>query len=158
MSRSPITPQGFTAIVADLKYHKEVLRMRIVRDIEEARAHGDISENSEYEDAKERQSLCEGRIADLEYRVSTAQVIDVTLLTPSERVVFGTTVEIRNTNTDDVRKYQIVGETEADVERGKISFKSPLGAALVGRSVGDEVSVPAPAGRQTWEVVEVHYV
>lgn len=158
MSRSPITPKGFTTLVADLKYHKEVLRMKIVRDIEEARAHGDISENSEYEDAKERQSLCEGKIADLEYRVSTAQVIDVTQLEPSDRVVFGTTVEIRNTNTDEVRKYQIVGETEADVENGKISFKSPLGAALVGRSVGDEVTVPTPSGRQTWEVVEVHYV
>ena len=157
MIRNPITPRGYAALLEELKHHKEVLRPRIVRDIEEARAHGDISENSEYEDAKERQSLCEGRIAELEHRVSTAEVIDVTKLPKSSRVVFGTTVVISNQNSGEERRWTIVGETEADVESGKISLKSPLGAALVGRSVGDEVVVPAPAGRQVWDVIEVHY-
>jgi transcription elongation factor GreA len=157
MIRNPITPRGYAALLEELKHHKEVLRPRIVRDIEEARAHGDISENSEYEDAKERQSLCEGRIAELEHRLSTAEVIDVTKLPKSSRVVFGTTVLIANQASGEERRWTIVGETEADVESGKISLKSPLGAALVGRSVGDEVVVPAPGGRQVWDVIEVHY-
>ncbi len=157
MTRNPCTPQGFTALLAELKQQKEVRRPKIVRDIEDARAHGDISENSEYEDAKERQAHCEGRIAELEGFLATAEVIDVAKLTPSDRVVFGTTVRIVNPNTREERCFQIVGETETDVERGKISFKSPLGSALVGRNLGDEVIVPAPGGRQTWEVIEVSY-
>jgi transcription elongation factor GreA len=157
MTRNPVTPEGYATLVADLKNHREVLRPKIVRDIEEARAHGDISENSEYEDAKERQAHCEGRIAELEHAITTAEVIDVARLTPSERVVFGTTVLIVNNSTQEERKYRIVGEKEANVEKGRISYKSPLGAALVGKSVGDEAVVPAPGGRQTWEVVEVRY-
>lgn len=157
MTRNPVTPEGYTALVAALKHQKEVVRPGIVRDIEEARAHGDISENSEYEDAKERQALCEGRIQDLEGRVASAEIIDVLKLEPSERVVFGTTVVIENSDTGDERTWRIVGETEADIEGGKISFKSPLGRALIGRNEGDEVVVPAPGGTQNWEIVEVRY-
>ena len=157
MRRNPLTPQGYASLLAELKHEKEVRRPRIVKDIEEARAHGDISENSEYEDAKERQAHCEGRINELEQFLATAEVIDVSKLTPSDRVVFGTTVRIVNPTTQEERTFQIVGETESDVERGKISFKSPLGSALVGRSLGDEVNVPTPGGRQTWEVIEVNY-
>jgi len=155
--RNPVTPEGYKALVEELKHEKEVVRPQIVRDIEEARAHGDISENSEYEDAKERQAHCEGRIAELEHRVATAEVIDVKKLPVSDRVVFGTTVRIENTETGEERTWTIVGETEADIERGRISFKSPLGKALIGRHEGEEVVVPAPSGKQTWEIIEVRY-
>lgn len=157
MTRHPVTPEGYAALVAELKRQKEIVRPGIVKDIEEARAHGDISENSEYEDAKERQSLCEGRIADLENRVSCAEVIDVAKLEPSDRVVFGTTVTIEDPDSGNSRTWRIVGETETEVENGKISFRSPLGQALIGKSEGDEVTVPAPGGRQTWEIVAVDY-
>lgn len=156
MTRNPITPEGYEALLAALKHEKEVVRPGIVRDIEEARAHGDISENSEYEDAKERQSHCEGRIAELETHVATAEIIDVSKLTPSGRVVFGTTVVIESA-AGESRTWRIVGETEADIERRRISYKSPLGKALIGRSEGEEVVVPTPGGTQTWEIVEVRY-
>ena len=157
MTRYPVTPEGYEALVAELKHHKEVLRPQIVRDIEEARAHGDISENSEYEDAKERQALCEGRIAELEGRVAAAEVIDITRLPENDRVVFGATVTIENTKSGEVRTWRIVGEDEANVEGGMISYKSPLGKALIGKNEGDEAEVPAPSGKQSWEIVEVRY-
>lgn len=155
--RYPVTPDGYQALVAELAHLREVVRPQIVRDIEEARAHGDISENSEYEDAKERQSHCEGRIAEIEGRVAAAEIIDVTKLPPSSRVVFGATVTIENSTNGETRTWRIVGENEADVERGKISYKSPLGKALIARSEGDEVKVVVPSGEQTWEIVEVQY-
>ncbi len=157
MNRNPVTPEGYAALVEALKYEKEVVRPGIVRDIEDARAHGDISENSEYEDAKERQALCEGRIQELEGRVASAEIIDVRKLPPSDRVVFGTTVVIENPDTGEERTWRIVGETEADVAKGRISFKSPMGKALIGRSEGEEVRVPAPGGVRVWEIVEVRY-
>jgi transcription elongation factor GreA len=157
MTRTPVTPEGYAALVAELTHHKEVVRPQIVRDIEEARAHGDISENSEYEDAKERQAHCEGRIAELESRVATADVIDISRLPVTDRVVFGATVTIESPATGEKRTWRIVGEDEADVESGKISFKSPLGKALIGRHEGDEAVVPAPSGQQHWEIVEVRY-
>ncbi len=157
MNRNPVTPEGYEALVADLKHQKEVVRPQIVRDIEEARAHGDISENSEYDDAKERQAMCEGRIAELEGRVASAEVIDVTKLPANDRVVFWVTVKIENSDSGEERTWRIVGEDEADVELGKISYKSPLGRALIGCREGDEAEVPAPSGKQTWEVVEVSY-
>lgn len=156
MTRHPITPEGYDALLADLKAHKEVIRPQIVRDIEEARAHGDISENSEYEDAKERQSLCEGRIAFLEGMVASAEIIDVLKLKRDGRVVFGTTVLLSEPSGEE-QTWRIVGETEADVKEGRISFKSPLGHALIGREEGDEVTVPTPGGTRVYEVVEVRY-
>lgn len=157
MNRNPVTPEGYEALVAELKRLKEVVRPQIVRDIEEARAHGDISENSEYEDAKERQALCEGRVAELESRVASAEVIDIAKIPVSDRVVFGVTVTIENTESGDERTWRIVGEDEASVEKGTISFKSPLGRSLIGRTAGDEAVVPAPGGKQTWEILEVRY-
>lgn len=157
MTRFPVTPEGYAALTKELRRQKEVVRPGIVRDIEEARAHGDISENSEYEDAKERQALCEGRIRELEGQVAAAEIIDVAKLEPSERVVFGTTVQIENVDSGEERTWRIVGESEASVEDGTISFKSPLGRALIGRNEGDEVAVPAPGGKQAWEIVEVRY-
>ena len=156
MTRYPVTPEGYSALLAELQHLREVLRPQIVRDIEEARAHGDISENSEYEDAKERQAHCEGRIAEIEGRLATAEVIDVTKLPKTDRVVFGATVTIERNGES--RTWRIVGENEADVESGKISYKSPLGKALIGRHEGEEAVVPAPSGNQTWEIVEVRYV
>jgi transcription elongation factor GreA len=157
MTKNPVTPEGYTALMAELTHWRQVMRPKIVRDIEEARAHGDISENSEYEDAKERQAHCEGRIAELEGRVAAAEIIDVTKLSNNGRVVFGSTVRIESTTSGDSRTWRIVGEDEADVDKQKISFKSPLGKALIGKNAGDEVVVPAPSGNQTWEIVEVLY-
>lgn len=156
MERNPMTPEGYEALMADLAHHKSVLRPQIVRDIEEARAHGDISENSEYEDAKERQSLCEGRIALLESMVATAEIIDVDKVPRDGRVVFGTTVLLENDNGEEFR-WRIVGVHEADVDNGKISFKAPLGRALIGKEEGEEVVVPTPGGNRTFEIVEVRY-
>ncbi|MCA9492793.1 MAG: transcription elongation factor GreA [Myxococcales bacterium] len=156
MTRYPVTPEGYAALVAELANYKEVVRPQIVRDIEEARAHGDISENSEYEDAKERQAHCEGRIAELEGRVASADIIDVTKLPKNDRVIFGSTVVIENGNGER-RTWRIVGEDEASVESGTVSYKSPLGKALIGKNEGDEAVVPAPSGNQNWEILEVHY-
>ncbi|NCG18414.1 MAG: transcription elongation factor GreA [Rhodobacterales bacterium] len=157
MTRNPITPEGFVRLETELKHLKSVVRLGIVRDIEEARAHGDLSENSEYDDAKERQSLCEGRIQMLEGLAASAEIIDVAKLPVTDRVVFGTTVDIENADSGDTRTWRIVGVTEASVEDGMISYKSPLGRALIGHSVGEEVVVPAPSGRQTWEILAVRY-
>ncbi len=157
MQRHPMTPEGFGAIEKELKELKEFTRPRIVRDIEEARAHGDISENSEYEDAKDRQGHCEGRIGELETVLAGAEVIDVTRLPPSDRVVFGVRVQISSAESGEERTWRIVGEKEASIPDGRISFRSPLGRALIGRHVGDEVQVPAPSGVQKWEIVDVVY-
>lgn len=158
MSRHPITPEGYEKLSAELRHHKEVVRPGIVRDIEEARAHGDISENSEYEDAKERQSLCEGRIAFLENAVAAAEIIDVSKLHQDGRVVFGTTVVLEDPDSGETRRYRLVGETESDIEAGLISFKSPLGRAMIGREEGDEVLVDTPGGQKRWEICEVLYL
>ena len=157
MTQNPVTPEGYEALLGELNRLRSVVRPQIVRDIEEARAHGDISENSEYEDAKERQAHCEGRIAELEGRVAAAAVIDVTKVPNHGRVVFGSTVRIENTATGDERTWRIVGEDEAEIEKQKISYKSPLGKALIGKREGDDVVVPAPNGNQTWAIVEIRY-
>ncbi|TNE89151.1 MAG: transcription elongation factor GreA [Deltaproteobacteria bacterium] len=156
MKRNPVTPEGLASLEADLKHHKSVLRPQNVRDIEEARAHGDISENAEYEAAKERQALIEGRIAQLENLVATAEVVDVMKLPQDGRVVFGTTVVLENEEGDE-RTWRIVGATETDVNAGKISYLTPVAKACIGKREGDEVVVPAPGGSQTWEIVEVRY-
>jgi transcription elongation factor GreA len=157
MDRNPITPEGYTALVARLKHLKSVVRPGIVRDIEEARAHGDISENSEYEDAKERQSLTEGRIIETERLVASAEIIDVTKLNVSDRVVFGTTVVLADSGTGEEKTWRIVGETETDVPGGLISCKSPLARAMIGKSEGDEVVVATPKGNRVLEILEIHY-
>ncbi|RME26620.1 MAG: transcription elongation factor GreA [Deltaproteobacteria bacterium] len=157
MDRVPMTPEGHRALEAELKRHLEELRPQIVKDIEEARAHGDISENSEYEDAKHRQALCEGRIAELKGKLARAEIIRMEDLEPSDRVVFGTTVELEDQETEETVRYRIVGVDEADVSRGMISFSSPIGRALIGRSVGDEVQVRTPGGLRSFIIVDVHY-
>jgi transcription elongation factor GreA len=157
MQRKPVTPAGYEALVRDLGYQKEVLRPSIIIDIEEARAHGDISENSEFEDAKERQAHCAGRIRELEHLVATAEVIDVAKLPRDGKVRFGTTVSVANSATGDERVYTIVGASEADISAGRISYLAPLAQALMGRTEGDEVEVPTPGGRVRWEILAVRY-
>lgn len=158
MQRHPMTPEGHKRLSETLKHLKEVVRPQIVKDIEEARAHGDLSENSEYEDAKERQSLTEGRVRDMESKLTAAEIIDVTKLEPSDRVVFGVTVVVEDSETEVEARYRIVGEDESDVKKGLISVLSPIARALIGREVDDEVTVRAPGGDRKMVIIEVLYV
>ena len=158
MQRHPMTPEGHKRLSETLKHLKEVVRPQIVKDIEEARAHGDLSENSEYEDAKERQSLTEGRVRDMESKLTAAEIIDVTKLEPSDRVVFGVTVVVEDSETEVEARYRIVGEDESDVKNGLISVLSPIARALIGREVDDEVTVRVPGGDRKMVITEVLYV
>jgi len=155
--RNPVTPEGHATLTTRLQHEKSVVRLQIVRDIEEARAHGDISENSEFEDAKERQALCDGRIRLLEGLLASAEIIDIEKIPPIDRVVFGCWVTIENADTGEERTYRIVGGQQADVESGLISYQSPIGKALIGKSEGDEVTVTTPSGKIEYEVVSIHY-
>lgn len=152
-----MTPVGYQKLLAEFKHVREVLRPQVVRDIEEARAHGDISENSEFEDAKERQAHLDGRMRDIEARLSLADVIDITKVEPSDRVIFGTTVDLEDTDTGESTTYKFVGTEEMDVKAGLISYSSPIGRALIGRSVGDEVRFETPKGTRTVVINAVHY-
>ncbi|MCK6527814.1 transcription elongation factor GreA [Myxococcota bacterium] len=157
MQRVPMTPAGLEILRTELRRYKEVERPKVVRDIEVARAHGDISENSEYEDAKERQSFIEGRIRELESMVSAAQVIDPTRLS-GEKVMFGATVTLCDTETEEESTYQIVGQMEADVTAGRISVNSPIARAIMGKLVGDVVRVRVPKGERELEITHVKFV
>ncbi len=157
MQRNPVTPEGYAALEAELRRYRTEYRPQNVKDIEEARAHGDISENAEFEAAKERQAMIDGRIRELEGLVASAEVIDVAKVPRSGRVVFGTTVVLEDPDSGEARRWTLVGRTESDVENGRISFETPVGRALIGREEGEEVVIPTPGGRQTWEIVEVLY-
>ena len=161
MKRFPMTPEGKRLLEEEVKYLKEVKRHEIIKDIKEARAHGDLSENSEYDDAKERQSLCEGRIKDIDAKLSLARVIDVKENAPSEgedrKVIFGCTVVLEDEDENEL-VYKIVGVDESDVKSGKISNVSPIAKALMGKEEGDEVSFRAPRGMRTLEIIEVKYI
>ena len=158
MQRHPMTPEGHKTLTSTLKHLKETVRPQIVKDIEEARAHGDLSENSEYEDAKERQSLTEGRVRDIESKLTASEVIDVTKLEASDRVVFGVTVVVEDLETEIETKYRIVGEDESDVKAGLISVRSPIARAMIGREVDDEVTVRAPGGDRKMVITDVQYI
>jgi transcription elongation factor GreA len=155
--RIPMTPKGYAKVLAELNYHRQVLRPQVVRDIEEARAHGDLSENAEYDAAKDRQSHIEGRTIELESALSMAEVIDIHKVTPSDRVIFGTTVDVEDVDTVESFSYRIVGTEEADVKTGMISYVSPIARALLGRSVGDEVRFDTPKGQRSMLINAVHY-
>lgn len=157
MQRNPITPEGHKRLEAEVKHCKSVLRPRVVKEIEEARAHGDLSENAEYDAAKDRQGLLEARITDLETKLATAEVIDVTQMAGGERVIFGTTVELMNLDTEAELSYRVVSEYEADVKQGLVSYTSPIGRALIGKEVGDEVRVAAPGGERLFEILDIHF-
>jgi transcription elongation factor GreA len=157
MSKIPITTRGAELLRAELHRLKTVDRHAVITAIAEARAHGDITENAEYEAARERQGFIEGRIIELEAKLSNAQIIDPALLDDDDRVVFGTTVELLDTATKETVAYQIVGEDEADLKLGKISYSSPIAKALIGKSSGDVAEVRTPGGVKEFEIVDVRY-
>lgn len=157
MSTYPITTRGYTAIKKELDHLKKVDRPAIIKAIAEARSHGDLSENAEYHAAKERQGFIEGRIKNLEGIVATAEVIDPAKLS-GERVLFGATVTLLDLEKESEITYQVVGEVESDINHGRISVRSPIGGALIGREVGDEVTVQTPSGARKYEIVSVDFV
>ncbi len=156
MDKIPMTPGGFVALEEELKKRQQVERPRIVEAISEARSHGDLSENAEYHSAKEAQSLNEGRIAELEDKLSRAEVIDVSKLSGST-VMFGATVTLVDEDTEEEKMYQIVGEAEADVKSGKVSITSPTARALIGKKKGDTVEVNTPGGGKSYEILKVAF-
>jgi len=158
MKRMPMTLKGAERLRAELKRLKTIERPRVIQAIAEARAHGDLSENAEYHAAREEQSFMEGRIKDIEANLSTADIIDVSTLQVTERVVFGATVNLENQDDGAKIVYQIVGDAEADIKTGLISILSPIARALVGKSEGDVVDVAAPGGVRSYEIVAVRYL
>ena len=158
MDTIPITANGARNLEAELKKLKDIDRPRIVHDIAVAREHGDLKENAEYHAAREEQSFCEGRIKEIESKLSRLQVIDITKLNQDGRCVFGTTVSIMNVEDESEITYQIVGEDEADLSQRKISCMSPIARALLGKEEGDEVTVNAPKGDIVYEILEVKYI
>lgn len=159
MDRTPLTETGAKALRSELGRLKKTERPRIVAAIEEARAHGDLKENAEYHAAKEEQSFNEGRVAEIESKLSSAQIVDVARAgaQANGRIIFGATVDLADEDSGDELTYQIVGEDEADIKQGLLSFASPIARALIGKSEGDVVNVDVPGGKRTLEVVEVRY-
>lgn len=157
MQKVPMKKKGAERLQKELKNLKVVERPAIIAAIAEARAHGDLSENAEYHAAREKQSFIEGRIQELEYAVSCAEVIDTAAL-KGDKVVFGATVLLMDEDTEVEQTYQIVGQYEADLEHGLISIQSPLARALIGKSVGDSVEVASPKGGKSYEILNVEYV
>ncbi len=156
MEKIPMTRGGFDALDVELKTLKSVERPAVIRAIAEAREHGDLSENAEYHAAREKQSFIEGRVKELEAILSLAEVIDPSKL--SGTIKFGATVVLIDEVSDEERKYQIVGETEADIERGLLNIRSPLARALIGKEEGDSVEVKTPGGDRNYEVLSIRYV
>ena len=157
MTRTPMTLRGAERLRAELKTLKSEARPNIIKAIAEARAHGDLSENAEYHAAREQQSFIEGRINDIENRLSNAEVIDVTKLTASGRVVFGSTIELEDQDRNKV-VYQLVGDDEANIKQGLLSVSSPIARALIGKSEGDVVDVTTPGGTRSYEIMSVRYI
>ena len=155
--RAPITLQGAQRLRAELEELKSVKRPAVINAIAEARAHGDLKENAEYHAAREQQGFIEGRIKQLEAELSHAQIIDVSALNAGSRVVFGATVDLADTETDESRRYQIVGDLEADIKLGLIAISSPVARALIGKHEGDTITIDAPGGIREYEIVGVSY-
>jgi len=158
VNQIPVTVKGAALLKDELQRLRGTDRPNVIQAIAEARAQGDLSENAEYESAKERQSFIEGRIAELESKLSNLQIIDPKTLNADGRVVFGATVNLEDLDSGDKKTYQIVGDDEADIKGGKISVSSPIARALIGKSVGDIAEVAAPGGIKEYEVIEVQYV
>ncbi|MCC2638352.1 MAG: transcription elongation factor GreA [Moraxellaceae bacterium] len=158
MQRYPMTKQGHDALQTELQQLKSVDRPRISAAIAEARAHGDLKENAEYHAAREQQGFVEGRIQDIEGKLSNAQVIDVTAMPKTGKVIFGVTVTIVNCETDEEKTYQIVGDDEADIKNNKISVNSPIARGLIGKEEGDAVGIQTPAGIVEYEIAAVRYL
>ena len=154
MKRNPMTRDGYRALQEEFERLKKVERPQIIRAIEEARGHGDLSENAEYIYAKERQSLIEGRIGELEHKLGTAEIIDTSRL-QSDRIVFGSRFILCNIDTDEETVFQIVGVDESDISQGKISIESPMAKALIGKKIDDDIVVDTPNGKREFEIVEI---
>jgi transcription elongation factor GreA len=154
LERIPVTKQGFEALKKELETLKKIERPQNIKAIEEARAHGDLSENAEYAAAKDRQGFIEGRISDLEFKLANIDIIETDKL-PKDRAVFGCKVVLENIETGEDVSYQLVGPDESDIENGRISVSSPLGKAIIGRKPGDELSLNVPGGRRIYELVEI---
>ncbi|MHB1143929.1 MAG: transcription elongation factor GreA [Thiobacillus sp.] len=157
MNKFPITVVGAEKMRAELQNLKSVERPAVIQAIAEARAQGDLSENAEYDAAKEKQGFIEGRIADLEAKLSNAQIIDPRTLDADGRIVFGATVELEDAESGESVTYQIVGDDEADIKQGMISVSSPIARALIGKYAGDSVEVQAPGGVRHYDVLDVEY-
>ncbi|HSV18118.1 MAG TPA: transcription elongation factor GreA [Casimicrobiaceae bacterium] len=157
MQKVPMTVEGAERLKAELHRLKTVERPAVIQAIAEARSHGDLSENADYDAAKERQGFIEGRISEVESKLANAQVIDPQAVEADGRVVFGATVEIEDLDSGDRNAYQIVGDDEADIKASKISVNSPIARALIGKSEGDQVEVRAPGGLRNYEVRQVRY-
>lgn len=158
MQKSPMTAEGAQKLREELQRLKFVERPRITNAIAEARALGDLKENAEYHAAREQQSFTEGRIAEIESKLATAEIIDVTKVNAQGRVVFGATVELMNLGTEEEVKYRIVGEDEADIKAGLVSINSPVARGLIGKRGGDTVTVQVPSGAVEYEILAVHYL
>jgi transcription elongation factor GreA len=154
LERIPMTRQGYQTLKKELEHLKSKERPRVIRAIEEARSHGDLSENAEYDAAKERQGFIEGRLSELGYKLGNAEIIDVDNL-PKDRAVFACTVVLENVDTGEDVEYQLVGPEESDIEQGRISVTSPLGKAIIGKKPGEEIVLNAPAGKRVYELVEI---
>ena len=157
MNKTPLTIEGAEKLRAELQHLKSVERPHVIAAIAEARSYGDLSENAEYDAAKERQAFVEGRIKEVELKLSNAQIIDPKLLDADGRCVFGATVDLEDQDSGDQVTYKIIGEDEADIKTGKISINSPIARALIGKYAGDVAQVQAPGGIREYEVLEVRY-
>lgn len=158
MSKVPMTARGENQLREELSNLKTVQRPEVIQAIAEAREHGDLKENAEYHAAREQQGFIEGRIKEIEHKLSNAKVIDVTQLTENGKVVFGSTVKLLDLDTDDEIIYQIVGDDEADLKLNRISYSSPVARALIAKVEGDEVSVDTPGGGKEYEIMSVEYI
>ena len=158
MSQYPMTARGAQMLRDELNELKTKIRPRIIESIAEAREHGDLKENAEYHAAREQQSFCEGRIQDIEGKLSNAQIIDVTKMENTGKVIFGTTVTILNVDTDEETTYRIVGDDEADIKNNLISVNSPIARGLIGKELDDMVTIQTPAGAVEVEIIEVEYI
>ena len=158
MNKIPLTVTGAVALQEELHRLKTVERPAVIEAIAEARAHGDLSENAEYDAAKEKQGFIEGRIQEVEGKLSHAQIIDPSSMDADGRCVFGSTVDLEDAESGQSVTYQIVGEDEADIKQGKVSFASPLARALIGKFAGDVVQVQTPGGQREYEMIDVRYI
>ncbi len=158
MNKVPLTVTGAEKLRQELDELKSIVRPRIIKAIAEAREHGDLKENAEYHAAREQQSFTEGRIADIEGKLSNAEIIDVTKIDGNGKVVFGATVEIENLETEEVVCYQLVGEDEADIKESRISIGSPIARALIGKMEEDVIIVKTPGGEIEYEIISVKYI
>jgi len=154
LEKIPMTRQGYQKLKKELEHLKSVERPQVIKAIEEARSHGDLSENAEYDAAKERQAFIEGRVSELGYKLGNAEIIDVDNL-PKDRAVFACTVVLENVDTGEDVEYQLVGPEESNIGEGRISVTSPLGKAILGKKPGEEIMLSAPGGKRVYELVEI---